>query len=1213
MVAFAPTSTTQGIWQIEGIYIGYYGRAVDASGYNYWQNEYNARVAGTYRVNGVTQAAQSAADAVASIASSFGAATQAETIALYPFLGTSGVTFPTTDLIVRTQVTSFVTTVYQNLFNRAPDTAGLAYWVGQITSGRVSTSQAILAIENAAGDDNSVQSLADKAVLNNKIAVSDNFLVSTSTAGIGVSGTVPASVLAQARAILVGVDGTAASVTTAATAQTNWVATGAGTPGTIFNLTTGVDNGAAFTGTAQADTFNAVEVNVGGVANAVWTAGDVVTGGLGTDTMNIVQTAAIAGAPAGALVSGVEVVNVTSGAGVTLNTLTSTAGFSGLTNLNSNSVGATALTTGATVALTSTVNTAAATTISHTGGSTITATLNGATTGGTFGVGSTTTSGAITATVNETNTTAVTGGTLTVTGGTTQTVVKTATAGVSSTGNAIAATQGVVTSVGTASTTAVTVAQSAPVTAVAGVTAVTESASVVVGGVTAAGDTYSIGGLTVVFGGIATVAQQAAIFANLSEGANANTASIVAAAAAATGGATVTGTLRGYTTGAVTGGTTVVFTSTQAGATITDLAATGAQAALLTPTVTQGVLGVTAVNGIIGGAVGITDVNSTSATAAGTINTITLSGFGAATANSSALATINLSGRGVTLDVTQGALTTATVTTQALNVSGYTGSGAVTLAAPITTLNLGATGTASTIASLVASGVTTLNVTGSAKVTLTAHTLANLTAVNAATSTGGIAMSGTVLGNAVTFAGGSGDDAVQLGATTRAITLGNGTNTAILTVAALGTGGTLVSGTGTADVLSMTNANATTATSTLDLSTAFSTAVSGFERLVITAPANNATAINLATLLGATNGNHVTVTGGAFTTSISNLATASGGTLIINGANTAVTLSGSTGAGSSDVLNLTLNTGVNTGAIVAMGTVTAPNVETVNLVISDSRTSTVPGQAANTFTLVDTALSTLNITGNQSLVLTHAGTALTTLNLSGMTLGNLSYTSGALQYAATVTGSASGGDNLNFAASLGGVTITANAAAAGVNVFTGSSTVANTITGGSGADVITGGAGIDTLNGGAGADFIVGGAGRDVLTGGAGADTFVFNAAAAAANQTTIGHFVTITDFLVGTDKLKFNTVTDIVSANQAGVQTAVTALAAGSTAAQIANAMANANASNLGVAFATFGGDTYVLYETTGANTTFTVADDIFIKLTGVTTIPTFAADVVA
>ncbi len=57
---------------------------------------------------------------------------------------------------------------------------------------------------------------------------------------------------------------------------------------------------------------------------------------------------------------------------------------------------------------------------------------------------------------------------------------------------------------------------------------------------------------------------------------------------------------------------------------------------------------------------------------------------------------------------------------------------------------------------------------------------------------------------------------------------------------------------------------------------------------------------------------------------------------------------------------------------------------------------------------------------------------------------------------------------------------------------------------------------------------------------------------------------------------------------------------------------MATANTTNLGVSFAVFEGSTYVLYETTGAGTGV-VADDVFIKLTGVTTLPTFAADVIA
>ena len=57
---------------------------------------------------------------------------------------------------------------------------------------------------------------------------------------------------------------------------------------------------------------------------------------------------------------------------------------------------------------------------------------------------------------------------------------------------------------------------------------------------------------------------------------------------------------------------------------------------------------------------------------------------------------------------------------------------------------------------------------------------------------------------------------------------------------------------------------------------------------------------------------------------------------------------------------------------------------------------------------------------------------------------------------------------------------------------------------------------------------------------------------------------------------------------------------------------MATANTTDLGVSFATYGGNTYVLYETTGAGTGV-AANDVFIQLTGVTTLPLFANDVIA
>ena len=469
-------------------------------------------------------------------------------------------------------------------------------------------------------------------------------------------------------------------------------------------------------------------------------------------------------------------------------------------------------------------------------------------------------------------------------------------------------------------------------------------------------------------------------------------------------------------------------------------------------------------------------------------------------------------------------------------------------------------------------------------------------------------MKGTVLGNTTTFAGGSGDDSIQLGATTKAITLGNGDNTAVLTVAALGTGGTLTAGTGT-DTLSMANADATTATSTIPLSTAFSTAVTGFERLTITAPATNATAIDVATLLGATNGNYVTLTGGAFTTTLKNLATSgTGGTLIINGANTSVVLTGTTGAGGSDILNLTAkDTGV-AGAIVAFGSVTAPNVETINLTVSDSRTTTVPAQAPNTLTLVDTALSTLNIGGNQSLNLTHAGTALTTLNASGLTLGGLTYTSGALQYAITVTGSTSGGDSIDLSAATAAVTITEKA---GTNAIYGSSTIASTLTGGSGIDYIVGGAGNDTIVGGAGNDTIVGGAGKDTLTGGLGADTFVFTTASTGTPSAT--NYDTILDYNKTAGATTFDTITlaGLIAGTQAVAAGAGVATITGTTSVATFNAVDTTFAQHLAAVAAALNGivgqtaiwqeglDSYVFISD---GTVAVGATDVLIKLTGVT-----------
>jgi Ca2+-binding RTX toxin-like protein len=87
--------------------------------------------------------------------------------------------------------------------------------------------------------------------------------------------------------------------------------------------------------------------------------------------------------------------------------------------------------------------------------------------------------------------------------------------------------------------------------------------------------------------------------------------------------------------------------------------------------------------------------------------------------------------------------------------------------------------------------------------------------------------------------------------------------------------------------------------------------------------------------------------------------------------------------------------------------------------------------------------------------------------------------------------------------------------------------LANALTSYGGADSLDGAGGNDTLSAGNGNDSLQGGAGTDSLTGGAGLDKFYFGSGAAltSAIGTQFG-IDTITDFVVGTDKLYFSSTT---------------------------------------------------------------------------------------
>ena len=102
------TATVAQQLALEQLYIAYFGRAADPTGFAYWTG---GLAAGT--------------DNLQSIANEF--SNSAESKALYPLLGAGS------SAVTTQAATDFVTGVYFNLYHRAPDAVGLTYFVSRLT------------------------------------------------------------------------------------------------------------------------------------------------------------------------------------------------------------------------------------------------------------------------------------------------------------------------------------------------------------------------------------------------------------------------------------------------------------------------------------------------------------------------------------------------------------------------------------------------------------------------------------------------------------------------------------------------------------------------------------------------------------------------------------------------------------------------------------------------------------------------------------------------------------------------------------------------------------------------------------------------------------------------------------------------------------------------------------------------------------------------
>ncbi|MCE3603487.1 Ig-like domain-containing protein [Massilia sp. P8910] len=145
---------------VQALYLAYFGRAADSGGLAAFQSQLgNLHAPLTF--SAVT--ASYAKDAgLHSLIDSFG--TSAESAALYP---------GATDV--------FVTAVYRNLFGRAPDAGGLAFWTNAIDHDGLTRANASLSIMAGALENTTAQGVLDAKLVNNKIVIASDFTLAIDT------------------------------------------------------------------------------------------------------------------------------------------------------------------------------------------------------------------------------------------------------------------------------------------------------------------------------------------------------------------------------------------------------------------------------------------------------------------------------------------------------------------------------------------------------------------------------------------------------------------------------------------------------------------------------------------------------------------------------------------------------------------------------------------------------------------------------------------------------------------------------------------------------------------------------------------------------------------------------------------------------------------------------------------------------------------------
>lgn len=190
----APTGTktlhhTNGVNDVYGnvvqqLYVAYFGRPADPEGLDNFKTLL-AAAGGPSDIQALDAAYNSNA-AVRTLIDSFG--TSAESRTLYGSGDTS----------------NFITSIYRNVLNRAPDPEGLQFWVNAVNTGVLSRARASFSITAGALANRTPQGLVDAALVTNKTRVASNFTHEIGNRAIYAGD----AAAATARSMLAGVSNT---------------------------------------------------------------------------------------------------------------------------------------------------------------------------------------------------------------------------------------------------------------------------------------------------------------------------------------------------------------------------------------------------------------------------------------------------------------------------------------------------------------------------------------------------------------------------------------------------------------------------------------------------------------------------------------------------------------------------------------------------------------------------------------------------------------------------------------------------------------------------------------------------------------------------------------------------------------------------------------------------------------------------------------------